>query len=71
KPENRPSAEILCEAFKKWQDDENILLELNESEINLENIEKLDEIIFSEGSKFFYYTNSIVDSGLQKLVLND
>ncbi|CAG8749778.1 10245_t:CDS:1, partial [Cetraspora pellucida] len=39
-PKNRPSAEKLCEIFKEWQDDENILLELNKSEIKLENIEK-------------------------------
>ncbi|CAG8734435.1 9562_t:CDS:1, partial [Cetraspora pellucida] len=48
-PKNRPSAKKLCEIFKKWQDDENILLELNKSKIKLESIEKsYDDLVSLE-----------------------
>ncbi|RIB00017.1 hypothetical protein C2G38_2236008 [Gigaspora rosea] len=50
-PENRPSAEKLCEIFKKWQDDENILLELNKSKIKTEIIDKSCVDMVSKGSK--------------------
>ncbi|CAG8797196.1 7475_t:CDS:1, partial [Cetraspora pellucida] len=51
-PEKRPSAKDLCEIFAKWQSNENILLELNESKTVLENIEKsYYENKFKGGSK--------------------
>ncbi|CAG8576843.1 10718_t:CDS:2 [Cetraspora pellucida] len=68
-PNSRPSAEKLCEIFKKWQDDKNILLELNKSEIKLENIEKSYADMVSKGSKFHPHTNSIIDSGLQNMTM--
>ncbi|RIB08255.1 hypothetical protein C2G38_2111565, partial [Gigaspora rosea] len=37
--EKRSSAKDLCEIFEKWQNDESVLLELNESKSLLENIE--------------------------------
>ncbi|RIB29571.1 hypothetical protein C2G38_2299207, partial [Gigaspora rosea] len=39
-PENRPSAEKLCETFMKWQNDKNALFELNNSISKLANVEK-------------------------------
>ncbi|RIB15486.1 hypothetical protein C2G38_2093062 [Gigaspora rosea] len=51
--EKRSSAKELCEIFEKWQNDEGILLELNESNSLLENIEdSYYENMFNDGSKF-------------------
>ncbi|RIB09339.1 hypothetical protein C2G38_2108867, partial [Gigaspora rosea] len=51
--EKRSSAKDLCENFEKWQNDESILLELNESKSLLENIEdSYYENMFKGGSKF-------------------
>ncbi|RIB09778.1 kinase-like domain-containing protein, partial [Gigaspora rosea] len=63
-PKIRPSAEKLCEIFKKWQYDENILLELNKSKIKLENIEKSYVDMISKGSKFYPHTKSIFEDQL-------
>ncbi|RIB02035.1 hypothetical protein C2G38_2126225, partial [Gigaspora rosea] len=52
-PEKRSSAKDLCEIFEKWQNDENVLLELNESKSLLENIgDSYYENMFKGGSKF-------------------
>ncbi|RIB16492.1 kinase-like domain-containing protein [Gigaspora rosea] len=51
--EKRSSAKDLCEIFEKWQNDESVLLELNESKSLLENIEdSYYENMFNGGSKF-------------------
>ncbi|RIB16482.1 hypothetical protein C2G38_2090732 [Gigaspora rosea] len=69
-PEKRPSTEKLCEIFKEWQNNENIILELNGSKTILENIEKSYVNTFDGGSKFISYTHSIFkDSELQNLTL--
>ncbi|RIB04229.1 kinase-like domain-containing protein [Gigaspora rosea] len=50
-PEKRPSAKELCEDFKKWHDDDQILKELNESKLILpEHIRNFD-INANNGSK--------------------
>ncbi|RIB20444.1 kinase-like domain-containing protein [Gigaspora rosea] len=68
---NRPSAEKLCEIFKKWQDDENVILELNKSKIKLENIEKSYADMFSKGSKIYHPTITMADSELQDLFIKE
>ncbi|RIB30616.1 hypothetical protein C2G38_2053109, partial [Gigaspora rosea] len=51
--EKRSSAKDLCEIFEKWQNDESVLLELNESKSLLVNIEdSYYENMFKGGSKF-------------------
>ncbi|RIB27582.1 hypothetical protein C2G38_2061599 [Gigaspora rosea] len=51
--EKRSSAKDLCEIFEKWQNDESVLLELNESKSLLEDIEdSYYEYMFKDGSKF-------------------
>ncbi|RIB27585.1 kinase-like domain-containing protein [Gigaspora rosea] len=51
--EKRSSAKDLCEIFEKWQNDESVLLELNESKSLLENIEdSYYENMVKGGSKF-------------------
>ncbi|RIB16812.1 kinase-like domain-containing protein [Gigaspora rosea] len=51
--EKRLSAKDLCEIFEKWQNDEIVLLELNESNSIFENIQdSYYENIFNCGSKF-------------------
>ncbi|RIB21452.1 hypothetical protein C2G38_2078288 [Gigaspora rosea] len=51
--EKRSSEKDLCEIFDKWQNDESVLFELNESKSILENIEdSYYENMFNGGSKF-------------------
>ncbi|RIB25474.1 kinase-like domain-containing protein [Gigaspora rosea] len=51
--EKRSSAKDICEIFEKWQNDEIVLLELNESNSILENIQdSYCENMFKCGSKF-------------------
>ncbi|RIB06809.1 kinase-like domain-containing protein [Gigaspora rosea] len=51
--EKRSSAKDLCEIYEKWQNDESVLLELNESKSLLENIEdSYYENMLNGGSKF-------------------
>ncbi|RIB26329.1 kinase-like domain-containing protein [Gigaspora rosea] len=51
--EKRSSAKDLCEIFDKWQNDESVLFELNESKSILENIEdSYYENMFNGGIKF-------------------
>ncbi|CAG8726979.1 2471_t:CDS:1, partial [Ambispora leptoticha] len=64
-PEKRPPAKKLCDIFNRWQDDENILLELSRSETRIENIEKLHSSMFSGGSKFISKSILDVNSELQ------
>ena len=50
-PEERPSAEELCEVFKKWHGDDQILKELNKSKLIIpEHIRNFD-INANNGSK--------------------
>ncbi|RIB23963.1 kinase-like domain-containing protein [Gigaspora rosea] len=72
KPEKRPSAENICEIVNEWQNDENILGELAESEKVLNNTsissvyaENLSEIIY-ESKLINYITPSYQDSIFEK-----
>ncbi|RIB20767.1 kinase-like domain-containing protein [Gigaspora rosea] len=72
-PENRPTAQELCDIFREWQYDEKILSELNEYKVILENVGNSYIDIYGGASKIIPQTNSISisDSGLLDLDLLD
>ncbi|RIB25716.1 kinase-like domain-containing protein [Gigaspora rosea] len=68
--EKRPSVKKLCEVLKKWQEDEDILLEFNESETTLDIVEESYMDIFSGGSKFIPYTEYTMSTELEDLTVD-
>ncbi|RIB20672.1 kinase-like domain-containing protein [Gigaspora rosea] len=68
--DKRSSAKDLCEIFDKWQNDESVLFELNESKSIIENIEdSYYENMFNGGSKFIN-TREITESFSEKALVS-
>ncbi|RIB29803.1 hypothetical protein C2G38_2154468 [Gigaspora rosea] len=72
-PEQRPTASEVYEIFSEWQNNENILLELLESDKKLQNIRNEDMQINNDSlykSNFISFS-AYQDSNLYKLDIPD
>ncbi|RIB01052.1 kinase-like domain-containing protein [Gigaspora rosea] len=66
-PDERPSAEIICETFADWQDDQEMLLELSKSDEILEKRRYTYNQTYTgafNGGKFIPYTRSLLNNVL-------